>query len=70
MCENNSSLPQRIEDLSKHEKYVLLNHILVNDEYKVMYCYTPKVSFAAVSFPIVLWTGAPYIDFYIVVVFS
>ncbi|CAK8676935.1 carbohydrate sulfotransferase 14-like [Clavelina lepadiformis] len=43
-CRNNPSLPTSLKQLSTKQRYILLSHLMVNDEYKFIYCYTPKVA--------------------------
>lgn len=43
-CSYSNSLPTRLSQLTKKELEVFMKHIIVNDDYKFLYCYTPKVA--------------------------
>ena len=43
-CASDKILPKTLEKLPKKLRQILLGHIIVNDEYKFLYCFTPKVS--------------------------
>jgi len=44
ICQYSLPLPLKFDQLSKKEKDILMKHVIVNDEYKFLYCYTPKVA--------------------------
>ena len=45
VCSYSQDLPSRLNELTKKQRDVLMKHVIVNDKYKFLYCYTPKVSF-------------------------
>ena len=45
-CSNLRPLPTKFAQLSKKERDIFMKHVIVNDQYKFLYCYTPKVNVA------------------------
>uniref|UniRef100_H2YVM7 Carbohydrate sulfotransferase n=1 Tax=Ciona savignyi TaxID=51511 RepID=H2YVM7_CIOSA len=44
MCNRHKRIPHSLKSLTKKQRRITLSHLIVNDEYKFIYCYTPKVA--------------------------
>ncbi|XP_078484507.1 carbohydrate sulfotransferase 14-like [Ciona intestinalis] len=44
MCDQRHDFPSTLNNLTKKQRHITLTHLIVNDKYKFLYCYTPKVA--------------------------